>query len=61
MGIRWRPGNAHTATGAEAWITGLVGRLRSVGVETITVRLDKGFFSRSMVRTLDNLDVRFVV
>ena len=61
MGIRWRPGDAHTAAGAEAWITDLVGRLRSVGVETITVRLDKGFFSRSMVRTLDNLDVRFLL
>ena len=55
MDIRWRPGNAHTAAEAEAWITDLVGRLRCVGVETITVRLDKGFFSRSMVKTLDNL------
>ena len=61
MGIRWRPGNAPTAAGAEAWIADLVGRLRSVGVETITVRLDKGFFSRSMVRTLDDLDVRFLL
>ena len=31
------------------------------GVETVTVRLDKGFFSRSMVRTLDDLDVRFLL
>ena len=61
MGIRWRPGDAHTAAGAEAWIADLVGRLRSVGVETVTVRLDKGFFSRSMVRTLDDLDVRFLL
>ena len=61
LGIRWRPGNAHTATGAEAWIADLVDRLRSAGVATITVRLDKGFFSRSMVRTLEDLNVFFLL
>lgn len=61
LGVRWRPGNAHTAAGAEAWLTDLVGRLRGAGVADITVRLDKGFFSRSMVRTLEALDVRFLL
>jgi hypothetical protein len=61
MGVRWRPGNAHTAAGAEAWLTELVARLRAAGVADITVRLDKGFFSRSMVRTLEALEVGFVL
>ena len=45
LGVRWRPGDAHTAHGAEAWITTLVRRLQAVGVQDITMRLDKGFFS----------------
>jgi hypothetical protein len=61
LGVRWRPGNAHTAAGAEEWLGELVGRLRSAGVEDITVRLDKGFFSRSMVETLRALDVKFLL
>ena len=58
LGVRWRGGSAHTAAGAEEWIGELVGRLKAAGVEDITVRLDKGFFSRRMVRTLDGLGVR---
>lgn len=61
LGVRWRPGDAHTATGAEEWICELVTRLRASGVEDITVRLDKGFFSRAMVRMLEKLGVRFLI
>jgi len=61
LGVRWRPGNAHTAAGAEAWLTDLVGRLRVAGVKQITVRLDKGFFSRSIVEKLQDLDVHFLL
>ena len=61
LGVRWRPGSAHTAAGAEAWLEDLVLRLREASVERITVRLDKGFFSRSMVRTLERLDVGFLL
>jgi len=61
LGVRWRPGNAHTAEGAEAWVGELVDWLRALGVERIGVRLDKGFFSRSMVETLDALGVDFVL
>jgi hypothetical protein len=61
LGVRWRPGNAHTAAGAEAWLSDLVGRLRETEIEDITVRLDKGFFSRSMVETLLALDVDFLL
>jgi len=61
LGVRWRPGNAHTAAGAEEWITALVRRLRGEGIEDITVRLDKGFFSRSMVETLVALGVGFLL
>ena len=50
LGVRWRPGNANTAAGAIPWIQTLVGQLRAAGVQEITVRLDKGFFSREMVR-----------
>ncbi len=49
LGVIWRPGNANTAAGAIPWIQALVGRLRAAGVEEITLRLDKGFFSREMV------------
>lgn len=61
LGVRWRAGNANTAEGAIAWIEALVARLHGAGVEEITVRLDKGFFSRAMVEALDRLDVKYVL
>ena len=61
LGVRWRAGNAHTAEGAVEWLEKLVGRLRGAGVRDITVRLDKGFLSRRMVRTLDGLGVFFLL
>jgi len=61
LGVLWRPGNAHTAHGAEAWIKTLVGRLQTIGVQDITVRLDKGFFSESMVQTLEGLKVHYLL
>ena len=61
LGVRWRGGSAHTADGAAEWIADLVGRLRGAGVEDITVRLDKGFFGRKMVRTLEDLGVSFLL
>lgn len=59
LGVVWRAGNAHTAQGAVEWIRTLVGRLRAAGVDEITLRLDKGFFSREMVEALDALDVAY--
>ena len=61
LGVRWRAGGAHTAAGAAQWLEALVGRLRGAGVRDITVRLDKGFFSREMVRTLERLGVSFLL
>lgn len=61
LGVRWRAGSAHTAAGAREWLEELVGRLRSAGVRDITVRLDKGFFSRATVRTLEGLGVSFLL
>ncbi len=61
LGVRWRGGSAHTAEGAAEWIEDLVGRLRGAGVEDLTVRLDKGFFGRKMVRTLEGLGVSFLI
>jgi hypothetical protein len=61
LGARWRGGAAHTAEGAIPWIRQLVRSLRQAGVAQITVRLDKGFFSREMVVALDALGVRFVL
>lgn len=61
LGVRWRGGAAHTADGAAAWLGTLVGRLRQLGVAEITVRLDKGFCSRTMVEQLQALDVHFVL
>jgi hypothetical protein len=61
LGVRWRPGNANTAAGAIPWIQALVGQLRAAGVEEITLRLDKGFFSREMVEALSALGVRYVL
>lgn len=61
MGVRWRAGNAHTAEGACEWIEELVKRLRAAGVERITLRMDKGFFSKEMVRTLQWLEVDYVL
>jgi len=61
VGVRWRPGSASAAKGATAWLELLVARLREAGVEEITVRLDKGFFSRAMVECLERLAVRYVL
>ncbi len=36
-------------------------RLSGAGVRDITVRLDKGFFSRRMVRTLERRGVSFLL
>lgn len=59
LGVRWRPGKAHTAAGAIEWLRTLVERLRRAGVSDIAVRLDKGFFSQEMVEALTALQVRF--
>jgi hypothetical protein len=61
LGVRWRPGNANTAAGAIPWIRALVGQLRAAGVEEITLRLDKGFFSREMVCALEALGVSYAL
>lgn len=61
IGARWRPGNANTAAGAEAWIEELVAWLREQGVRHIQVRLDKGFFSVAMIEKLTALGVDFVL
>lgn len=61
LGVRWRPGNANTVAGAIPWIHRLVGQLRTAGVQEITVRLDKGFFSKEIVETLRALGVRYAL
>ena len=61
LGVRWRPGGAHTARGAEAWLAGLVARLRGAGVRRITVRLDKGFFSKSIARRMEELGISYLL
>src|SRR5690606_6784601 len=61
VGVLWRPGSAGTAAGAVEWVQTLVGRLRAAGVREITLRLDKGFFSREMVEALETLCVRYVL
>ena len=61
LGVRWRPGSAWSGEGAAAWIEELVGRLRGAGVREITVRLDKGFFARRVVRTLQDLGVSYLL
>lgn len=61
LGVRWRPGKAHTADGAEEWIEELVKWLREQGVKRIRVRLDKGFFRITMLDKLRELGVDFVV
>ena len=61
LGVLWRPGKANCAAGAQEWLTELVRWLREMGVEEITVRLDKGFFSQAMAHHLAGLGVKFVV
>ena len=61
LGVRWRPGSASAAAGAIPWLRLLVERLRSAGVEQITVRLDKGFWSRAMVEALEDLQVSYLL
>lgn len=59
LGVMWRPGSAHTACGSIEWLQTIVARIRGLGVHDITVRMDKGFFSKEMVQALVEMDVRF--
>lgn len=59
--VRWRAGNENCAAGIEKELPRTVAWLRAQGVEQITVRLDKGFFSRAMVQLLQSLKVDFVL
>lgn len=59
LGVMWRPGSAHTAADSMDWLRRIVSRLRSLGVHDITVRMDKGFFSKDMVAALTDMDVRY--
>jgi hypothetical protein len=59
LGILWRPGSAHTATGSIDWLRTIVRRLRALGVQDIAVRLDRGFFSKEMIEALQEMEVRF--
>jgi hypothetical protein len=61
LGVRWRPGSAWSGAGATEWLPELVGRLRAAGVEEITVRLDKGFFAKDVVRCLQRLEVSYLL
>lgn len=61
LGVRWRPGNAHTAAGFEEWVAEIVAWLRAQGVERILVRLDKGFFRVDYIKKLQELGVDFVM
>lgn len=61
VSVRWRAGNANCAAGIEEDLPRVVEWLRAHGVEKITVRLDKGFFSRAMVDLLQSLGVDFVL
>jgi Transposase DDE domain group 1 len=61
VSVRWRAGNEHCAAGIDEELPRAVAWLRAQGVERITVRLDKGFFSRAMVELLQKLDVDFVL
>jgi hypothetical protein len=61
LGVKWRAGKSNCAAGSADWITELVAWLRSAGVEEITVRLDKGFFSQAMAQHLEKLGVKYVL
>jgi hypothetical protein len=61
VSVRWRAGNENCAAGIEEELPRTVAWLRAQGVERITVRLDKGFFSRAMVELLQKLKVDFVL
>jgi Transposase DDE domain group 1 len=61
VSVRWRAGNEHCAAGIEEELPRTVAWLRAQGVRRITVRLDKGFFSRTTVELLQSLGVEFVL
>ncbi len=61
VSVRWRSGRAHCADGISEELPQTVAWLRAQGVKRITVRLDKGYFSRAMVELLQSLDVEFVL
>ncbi len=61
LGVRWRPGGAHTSRGAEAWLAELVDRPRGAGVRDIAVRLDKGFFGKRIVARMEALGASYLL
>lgn len=61
VSVRWRAGDENCAAGIEEELPRTVAWLREQGVERITVRLDKGFFSRATVKLLLAQNVDFVL
>jgi hypothetical protein len=61
VSVRWRSGRSNCAAGIEEELPRTVQWLRAQGVKRITVRLDKGFFSRATIELLKALDVDFAV
>lgn len=61
VSVRWRAGDENCAAGIEEELPQTVAWLREQGVERITVRLDKGFFSRATVKLLLAQEVDFVL
>jgi hypothetical protein len=61
VSVRWRAGDENCAAGIEEELPRTVAWLRAQGVERITVRLDKGFFSRATVKLLLAQGVDFVL
>lgn len=59
---RLRGGSAGAARGAKSFVTETVSRVRGAGATgQLTLRADSAFYSRSVLRTAANLDVRFSV
>lgn len=61
IGLLWRPGSAWSGAQTEEWVPELIAWLRELGVEEITVRLDKGFWKKQIVHTLQQLGVWFLM
>jgi Transposase DDE domain group 1 len=57
-----RPGNVHDSNGAADFLRACIERLREVlpGIQ-VEIRMDSAFFSDSLVRLLEELDVEFTI
>jgi hypothetical protein len=60
LALRLRPGNAHTAEGAQLLLHGLIDQVEGRYAKSVSVRMDAGFPEEMLLRSLEERGVPYV-